>query len=235
MARNWWGQLGNRWMTRAGKCGRSDHRLWRRRRELTLQELESRVLLAVSASEAAGLLNITLGAVGDTATVAVSGTSSLTVTGTGYTSHTFTSVTGVTAMGNSLANQSITFGSTPTSSFTLSKALTVSGLTSATITDNYHVTSASVSADNIAITGGSLIAPKTASPAGNVSLTAGDTETSTTAQASAQVTLTNATIQGDNITIAANGTLTVTTNGNGVAGANLATVNAGTNATIAIA
>ncbi len=191
-------------------------------RDLMVQALEDRTLLAVTASiSTASVLDVNLGAAGDSAMITFDGTN-VDVTGTGYGGGMFLPsnfASGLSVTGSSMSNQSVTFsglGSVATP-IGLGAMVSVSDVTALTIANSGFST------------------------AGGVSFEVADSETGTsgssgtTGQATATITISSSKIEADNdITIDATVTMTASTSGNGILGANLANVNVGSNATIAI-
>ncbi len=221
MTRNWLHRFGSRHVQADNSRPRSSGR--RRRlefRDLIVQVLEDRTLLAVSASVNSSVLDVTLSAAGDSATISFDGTN-VDVSGTGYGGGAFSPAafpSGLSITGNSLSNQSVTFkdlGSVA-GPISLGQMASVTDVTTLNVTNSGFSTT------------------------GNVSFQIADSEpgtstmTGTTGQASAQITISSSMIEGADITIDAAGAMTASTNGNGVLGANLANVNVGSNATIAI-
>ncbi len=176
--------------------------------------------MAVSASVNSSVLDVNLSAANDSATISFDGTN-VVVSGTGYGGGSFSPAafsSGLSITGSSLSNQSVSMSSlgTVSSPINLGQMVTVADITSLTVADSGFSTT------------------------GNVDFEIADSETGastmagTTGQATAQITITSSKIEGADITIAAAGTMTASTDGNGVQGANLANVNVGSSATIAI-
>src|ERR1017187_5422386 len=113
MARKWLHRFGSKQVKAAGFRPRSSER--RRRlefRDLVVQALEDRTLLAVTASvSSASVLDVTLSAANDSATISFDGTN-VDVSGTGYGGGAFSPAgftSGLSVTGSSLSDQSVTF------------------------------------------------------------------------------------------------------------------------------
>jgi mucin-19 len=221
MAREWLQRAGSKNGNNASSRARA---LEKRRRsrlpDLLVQVLEERTLLAVTASVSASVLDVNLSAAGDSATLTFDGTS-VDVSGTGYGGGSFLPASfssGLSVTGSGLSNQSVNFNNLGSVATPISLGAMVS------VSD---VTALSVSSSGFTSTG-------------DVSFQIADGETGTsnllgtTGQATASITITSVKIHAHNITIDADGTMTVSTTGNGALGANLANVNVGSAATIAI-
>ena len=187
---------------------------------LMVQVLEDRTLLSVSASVSSQVLDVTLSAAGDSATITFDGTD-VDVSGTSYAGGSFSPSafpSGLSVTGASLANQSVTFNDlgSVASPISLGASVTVSAVTTLTVSNSGFSTT------------------------GDVSFQIADDETGTTnssgttGQAIAQITISSSLIEGATVTIDAAGTMTASNDGNATSGPNQASVNVGSSATIAI-
>ncbi len=157
MSRYWWSRSA-RSLSKARRERAAAAEAQRRKclQDLTLQQLEERVLLAVSATlnPSTGVLDVQLGGAGDAATV-TGGGASLTVTdGHGAQIGQFgaASVHGLDVTGTGQANEALTLAG----SVVLSQALSVADVSTASLTGTYSVASADLSAGAIALQGGIL-------------------------------------------------------------------------------
>ncbi len=223
MARKWLHRSGSKQVKSIGsRAGSPEKRRRSQFLDLMVQALEDRTLLSVNAMINAGVLDVTLSAAGDSASLTYDGTN-VDVSGTGYSGGTFlpsSFTSGLSVTGSSLSDQSVTFtglGSVATP-INLGAIVSVSDVTALTVESSGFSTSTS----------------------GNVSFQVADSEVGTTSlsgttgQAAATITISSSAIHAHNITIDADGTMTASTAGNGALGANLANVNVGSSATIAI-
>ncbi len=144
MSRKWnWG-LGSKWVRSKAAPGQAQgKRATRRSTYLTIQELERRTLLSVTASLNSGVLDVDLSSANDQALITPSGTT-ISLTGTGFSNRSFAGVTALVVQGTNTSdvddpNQRVTFGGSG-GTITLrtaagTDALSVSGVTSVTFTD----------------------------------------------------------------------------------------------------
>ncbi|MDB5352184.1 MAG: hypothetical protein JWN86_3431 [Planctomycetota bacterium] len=119
---------------------------------LGIESLEARTLLAVTPVLTNNILDITLGAANDSATVSVSGTTLDVFDGTTHSPFALASVFGINAHGMGAANQKVTLHSP----VRLTQSLATSQLTSATIDGMYQASSIDVQATEIHVNNGLL-------------------------------------------------------------------------------
>ena len=199
MSRHWFWK--HRELSVEGRNRAAQVRSRMRLRELTIQELETRTLLSVSAlKDVNNTLNVTLGASGDQTTITAEA-GDIKVTGTGIAPSAFTGIAALVVQGSNQENESVALTSNGGAALSLhgaanTDALAVSGVTSVTFT--------SVAVD--ATVGNVTVNATDALSATNPTL-------STTFTPVTLITVTGGSIQADNITLQATATVTDTTNG----------------------
>jgi hypothetical protein len=131
----------------------------------SLEYLEDRVLLNVTAALNQGILNVQLDASNDAATITADGTNIQVSNGTStILSQPVGNLTGisVSGTGNSLvsAGQGVTLNNTGKASLVLSGGLQASGLATATVEGSWTASSVDVSADTITVTAGATLSTR---------------------------------------------------------------------------